>query len=77
MSQQLLLRFDNFDKAAFDDDAENRANAGLSVLQLWQEGSTAHWALLQVNDKGKAQGWIDKTSSLGHGPSGHHFLTTL
>ncbi|MEO1966842.1 phosphoribosylaminoimidazolesuccinocarboxamide synthase, partial [Hyphomonas sp.] len=41
----------------FEGDAENRANAGLSVLQRWEaaEGS-AVWILLSVNDTEKANG---------------------
>ncbi len=54
MSQQLLLRYDSFDRTRFDDEAENRANAGLTLLQLWLEDSAAHWALFSVNDIDKA-----------------------
>ncbi len=76
MSHQLLLRFDSFDRSRFDAEAETRANAGLTLLQLWLEGSTAHWALFTVNDAEKAQAWLAQETSLGHGPSASHMLST-
>ncbi|MHA6326224.1 hypothetical protein [Roseivivax sp. CAU 1753] len=76
MSHQLLVRYATFDRADFDDDAENRGNAGLSLLQLWRSEGGAHWALFQVNDVDKARGWLDKSGALGHGPSESHFLET-
>lgn len=74
---QLLLRYDSFDSDHFEGDAENRANAGLSVLQRWEaaEGS-AVWILLSVNDPEKANGWLSQDKALGHGPSEAHFLRT-
>ena len=75
MTQQLLARYDSFDRAAFDGDAENRSNAGVSLLQLWR-GSGSHWALFGINDADKARDWLDKTAALGHGPAEHHFLET-
>ncbi|MCA0939023.1 hypothetical protein CLG85_025835 [Yangia mangrovi] len=76
MSQQLLLRYDRFDADRFDAEAEARAQAGLTLLQLWIEGSAAHWALFTVNDAEKAQAWMAQESALGHGPSASHMLTT-
>ncbi|EPX85504.1 hypothetical protein [Salipiger mucosus] len=76
MSTQLLLRFDSFDQEAFDSDAENRAHAGLTLLQMWREGSATRWALLSVNDGEKARAWLDQAKALGHGPAEAHFLET-
>lgn len=48
---QILVRYDVTDfpafKVAFDADAEDRGNAGLSLLQLWREGGQRAWALYQ------------------------------
>lgn len=77
MSLQLLSRFTSLDTAQFDADAENRGNAGLTRLQTWTEaddGTT--WVLFEVNDRAKAEDWLSKAGSLGHGPDAHHFLRT-
>ncbi|WP_146587033.1 hypothetical protein [Puniceibacterium confluentis] len=76
MTRQLLTRYADFDTAAFDSDAENRGNAGLSLLQLWRGDGGAHWALFGVNDPDKARAWLDKSGALGHGPTESHFLET-
>lgn len=48
---QILVRYDIGDfrafKTAFDADAEDRGNNGLSLLQLWREGGSRAWALYQ------------------------------
>ena len=75
MSHHLLLRYTSFDQAAFDGDAENRSNAGVSQLQLWR-GDSGHWALFDIRDPDKAQAWLDKSNALGHGPAEAHFLET-
>tara|TARA_B100000949_G_scaffold102773_1_gene91448 strand:+ start:319 stop:555 length:237 start_codon:yes stop_codon:yes gene_type:complete len=77
MATQLLLHFPGFDEAQFDSDAENRANAGLTLLQRWtEESGSGHWLLFSVNDLPKAKGWLEKTSALGHGPAASHVLRT-
>ncbi|KMK66340.1 hypothetical protein [Puniceibacterium sp. IMCC21224] len=76
MSHQLIVKFADFDRGAFDVDAENRGTAGLTLLQLWRGVAGAHWALFEVKDADKARRWIDNSVSLGHGPSEHHFLET-
>lgn len=76
MSTQLLIRYDNFDRAAFDTDAEARGQAGLTLLQLWRENATSYWALFSVNDGKKAKAWLDKERGLGHGPATAHMLET-
>jgi len=46
--------------------AENRLHAGLTQLQLWSEVDTgAPVALLEVNDRDRAQAWIDTERGLG------------
>ena len=77
MPRQLLLRFDSFDRPAFDADAEARGQAGLTLLQLWKEAGGAHWALFSVTDPDRARGWLDKETGLGHPPSAAHMLETL
>jgi hypothetical protein len=76
MTTQLLLRYDSFDQKTHDARAEDRTNAGLTQLQMWREGTGAHWVLLDVNDSERAKAWVEKESGLGHGPSAHHLLET-
>ena len=45
-------------RAAFDADAEDRGQNGLSLLQLWREGEGSAWALYQVSDAGAARGYL-------------------
>lgn len=45
-------------RAAFDADAEDRGQNGLSLLQLWRESDQSAWALYQVNDAGAARGYL-------------------
>lgn len=75
MTLQLLTRHTSFDDAHHDSDAENRASAGLTLLQRWTEDSTT-WLLYEVNDQAKAQSWLARADSLGHAPSDAHFLRT-
>ncbi|WP_126974944.1 hypothetical protein [Frigidibacter oleivorans] len=78
---QLLCQIDAADPAAwremFDDDAENRAQAGLTLLQMWSDADTpSHVVLLfQVNDRGRAQAWLDRSAGFGR-PVAAHFLKT-
>ena len=53
-------------KAAFDADVEARRNAGLTTLQIWQDAdSDTHAFVLQsVNDRTRAQAWIDRSMAL-------------
>lgn len=67
---QLICHFEvtAFDtwKSAFDADDEARRDAGLGVLQIWQEAdNTAHaFVLLSVNDRDRAEKWIDRSNAL-------------
>ncbi|MCA0964215.1 hypothetical protein [Salipiger bermudensis] len=77
MATQLLLQFPSFDPSEFDSDAENRANAGLTLLQRWtEESGSGQWLLFSVNDIPKAKNWLETSSALGHGPAASHFLRT-
>lgn len=67
---QLICHFEvtAFDawKTAFDADDEARRDAGLGVLQIWRDAdSTTHaFALLSVNDRVRADAWIDRSAAL-------------
>ena len=53
-------------KSAFDADAEARSQAGLTVLQVWKDADsdTHAFFLLDVNDRDKAQAWLDRSDAL-------------
>ena len=59
-------------KAAFDKDDEARRNAGLTVLQVWKDADsdTHAFFLLQVNDRAKAQQWIERSNALASDDGG-------
>uniref|UniRef100_UPI0035C813B1 hypothetical protein n=1 Tax=Citreimonas sp. TaxID=3036715 RepID=UPI0035C813B1 len=77
MSLQLLAHYTSFDQSQFDDHAESRGQAGLTLLQRWKADDGSQWALFSVNDQGKAADWLDREGALDHGPSAHHFLRTV
>lgn len=77
---QLLIDFPATDAAwqtAFDADAENRANAGLTLLQMWRgaDDASAVTCLFDVANRGRAQEWLDKAAALGRGGAAR-FLKT-
>ncbi|SFB13601.1 hypothetical protein SAMN05421688_3195 [Poseidonocella pacifica] len=83
MSLQLLCRFEAGNAAswqsAYDEKSEERGNAGLSQLQIWTGADTgsAIWVLFAVNDRGKAQKWLDGPARLSDGQIAEaHFLKT-
>ncbi len=67
----LITDFDAW-KAAFDADDEARRAAGLSVLQVWRDKHDGKHAffLLQVNDRDRAQAWIDRSDALASDDKG-------
>ena len=81
---QLLIRFDAHDRGAFrdayDSGREDRDQAGLTQLQLWEEADAPDriWALYGVADRDKAEAWLAKNSALASHLKGHdaHFLAT-
>ncbi len=79
---QLFCQFETSDfdawKRDFDNAVEDRAQAGLTLLQLWREadgGAGRPFALFEVNDKAKARAWLDKERGLGADIAAH-FLRT-
>ncbi|MGI3169178.1 hypothetical protein ACRARG_08510 [Pseudooceanicola sp. C21-150M6] len=87
MSLQLICQLTTSDPArtqqALLNDAEDQQNAGLSRLQIWtEEGAAALWLLFDVNDRAKAEAWLQRAQADTHGrpaavtASTAHFLRT-
>lgn len=59
-------------KSAFDADEGSRRDAGLTVLQVWKDADsdTHAFFLLNVADRGRAQGWIDRSNALASDDGG-------
>jgi hypothetical protein len=51
---------------AFAADDEARRDAGLGVLQIWRDAdsTTGAFALLEVNDRKRAEAWITRSNAL-------------
>jgi hypothetical protein len=68
---QLICRFDTKDwdawKVRFDEQSENRAQAGLTLLQLWRDADTheAAVALFEVADRERAETWLEREAGFG------------
>lgn len=85
---QLIAHYEvtNFNdwQTAFAADAEARRDAGLTVLQIWQDADsvTGAFVLLEVNDRKRAKDWITRSDALHSDDAGtvtsasHHFLKT-
>ena len=54
-------------KSDFDDEAEKRMNAGLTLMQMWRgaDDADAVTCLFEVNDRGRAETWLRTESALG------------
>ncbi|EAQ04398.1 hypothetical protein OB2597_09649 [Pseudooceanicola batsensis HTCC2597] len=88
MPLQLLCRLDSTDPEttmdALTEDTEDQALAGLTRLQVWNgaEAPGEIWVLFDVNDRAKAQGWLDRAVADTHGrraavtAGSAHFLRT-
>ncbi len=68
-------------KPAFDDDAEDRSNNGLSLLQLWREDNGNAWALFQVGDAKAARSYLEGAAGVFNSQAGvsaveFHFVET-
>ncbi|MEQ8341927.1 MAG: hypothetical protein RID15_00215 [Marinovum algicola] len=86
---QLLCRYDVNDFASwkehFDADTEAQRDAGLSLLQIWQEHDTPSrvFCLFEVNDLDKARDFIDgpraraRSETDGVRDAACHILDTL
>lgn len=57
-------------RPAFDADAEDRANAGLTLLQLWREGGEAVWALYSVSNPVKARDYLSGAAKVFESQAG-------
>jgi hypothetical protein len=70
---QLIATFATDDytawKADFDAHAEDRANAGLALMQLWRDAddTTRAVGLFEVRDRARAQEWLKVQQALGRG----------
>jgi len=82
---QLITRYAFRDygafRTAFDADAEDRGRNGLSLLQLWREGTGHAWALYQVNDAKAARAYLDGAAKAFESQAGvtgtqAHFVET-
>lgn len=86
---QLLCRNDvtDFDtwREVFDADREDQGRAGLTLLQIWRESGnpTRVWFLFEVNDKAKAQAFMDAPDAELHAKKAgvtdgeYHFVETI
>ncbi len=67
---QLIIQSPTHDynawKAAFDAEAENIADAGLSTLQIWHVVGGGVAVLFEVGSATLAREWLEKQSALGH-----------
>jgi hypothetical protein len=78
---QLLATFATPDyaawKADFDAHAEDRANSGLSLMQLWRDADDPAQAvaLFDVHNRAAAQDWLKVQAALGHGVTGRFVRT--
>lgn len=65
-------------RRAFDADAEGRAQAGLTLLQLWREADQGDHvvALFEVNDRARASSYLETQGALGDGLGQPVFLRT-
>ncbi|MCF3974086.1 hypothetical protein [Paracoccus salsus] len=68
-------------KSAFDADAEDRGNNGLSLLQLWREDDRSAWALFNVGNPTAARNYLDGAAGVFNAQGGvtatsFHFVET-
>lgn len=70
-------------RRSFDDDAEARGSAGMTLLQIWRqvEDGSRVWMLYEVSDRAIAEQYLEGLGQLhaeqgGASEGGHHFLRT-
>lgn len=57
-------------KAAFDGDAEDRGNAGLTLLQLWREGAGSVWALFSTGNAAASRDYLSGAAKVFESQAG-------
>lgn len=64
-------------KAGFDDRAEARGQAGLTVLQIWRDADDLSRAMIlfEAQDRRRAEEWV-RTETALHAPVTARFLRT-
>ncbi|MDH2326425.1 hypothetical protein QCN27_06065 [Cereibacter sp. SYSU M97828] len=76
---QLLIQIDTPDygawKSAWDADAEDRADSGLTQMQIWKGEGGKAFVLLDVHNVKGAKDWLAKEQAFG-GVMTPHFLET-
>lgn len=74
MTNQILARYDIGDyatfKTEFDNDAEDRGNNSLSVLQVWREGTSRVWVLYQVANTARAKDYLEGAAGVFNSQAG-------
>lgn len=65
-------------KTDFDAHSEDRAQSGLTLLQMWHDADAPArvMALFEVADRARADGWVKRQSTL-HGGITARFLRTV
>ncbi len=77
LTQTTVSDFSSY-KTAFDAEAEKRMNAGLTLLQMWHvaDDASAVLCLFDLNNRAKAQAWLDAEAQTGNAITGR-FLNTV
>ena len=77
LTQTTAPDFANY-KSAFDAEAEKRMNAGLTLMQMWRDADDANavLCLFDVNDRAKAQAWLDAEAQTSGRITGRFLKTT-
>ena len=70
-------------RRTFDDDAETRGNAGMTLLQLWRQADDENrvWMLYEISERVMADEYLKGLGQLhaeqgGASEGGHYFLET-
>lgn len=57
-------------KTAFDNDAEDRGNNGMSLLQLWRQDNGNAWALFNISDAKAAKAYLEGAAGVFNSQAG-------
>jgi hypothetical protein len=65
-------------RSDFDDQAERRGRAGLSLLQIWRDLDAPDTVLLlfEATDRDRAEAYLKERDQMGHGLGAATFLST-